>query len=133
MDSQPKLLLCVEDDGDDIALIEETAIEADSSLQFVAKSNGREAMTFLYSQKEQNSLPCLILLDINMPVMSGIEMLDALKKDERLKKIPVVVLTTSPGKREKLVCDAYGIEMVTKPDRVKEFKRVLSHLLVRCL
>lgn len=133
MNIQPKLLLCIDDDPDDIALIEEAALEFDSSLRFVAKVNGKEAMMFLHRQKEQNYLPCLILLDINMPVMNGVEVLEALKNDSTFKKILIVVFTTSSGQREKLLCDGYGVEFITKPNRVSEFKKVLSHLLVRCI
>jgi CheY-like chemotaxis protein len=133
MDNQPKLLLCIEDDQDDIALIEEAALEFDPFLRFVAKSNGKEALMFLHRQKEQGYLPCLILLDINMPIMNGIEVLETLKTDIDFKKIPIVVLTTSSGHREKLLCDGYGVELITKPNRVAEFKKVLAHLLVRCI
>jgi len=133
MDNQPKLILCVEDDEDDIALIEETANEMDASLRLVAKQNGKEALMFLHRQKEQEHLPCLILLDFNMPVMNGKEVLEVLKKDDALSKIPVIMFTTSSGNREQLICDTYGIEMVTKPARIVEFKRVLNHLLVRCI
>jgi CheY-like chemotaxis protein len=133
MDNQPKLLLSIEDDQDDIALIEEAALEFDSSLRFVAKANGKEAMMFLHRQKEENNLPCLILLDINLPLMNGKEVLEALKNDSKFKEIPIVVFTTSSGQREKLLCDAFGVEMITKPNRVFEFKKVLSHLLVRCI
>jgi len=133
MDNPPKLLLCIEDDEDDISLIEETALEVDSSLRFVAKHNGKEALMFLHRQKEQGYLPCLILLDYNMPVMTGREVLEELKRDNVLKKIPVIIFTTSSGQREQLVCDAYGVEMVTKPARVKEFKGILNQLLVQCI
>lgn len=133
MDTKPKLLLCIEDDQDDIALIEEAAFEFDASLHMVAKANGREALMFLNRQKLENHLPCLILLDINLPLMDGREVLDALKKDEVFKRIPVVVFTTSTGQRDQLLCEAYGVEMVTKPNRVYDFKKVLSHLLARCI
>jgi CheY-like chemotaxis protein len=133
MSDQPKLLLCIDDDEDDVALIEEAALEFDASLRFVTKANGKEAMMFLHRQKEQNYLPCLILLDINMPIMNGKEVLEILKTDLEFKKIPIVVFTTSSGQREKLLCDSLGIELITKPNRVFEFKKALTHLLVRCI
>src|SRR5215212_8251353 len=133
MSDQPKLLLCVEDDEDDCAWIEEAAVEIDSQLVFVSKSNGKEALRFLTRQKEQNYLPCLILLDINMPVMDGRQMLTALKKDEIFKNIPVVVFTTSASKADQLFCDHYGVEMITKPNRIPELKKSIRHLVLsRC-
>jgi len=133
MHHQPKLILSIEDDQDDIALIEETALEFDPSLRFVAKGNGKEAMMFLFRQKEENYLPCLILLDFNMPVMNGKEVLNILKTDDRFKTIPVIVFTTSSGEREHLICEAYDVQMITKPNRVKEFKKVLKDLLGQCI
>ena len=133
MDNQPKLILCVEDDEDDIALIEETVNEIDSSLRIVAKPNGKEALMFLHRQKEQHYLPCLILLDFNMPVMNGKDVLDSIMKDDVFKQIHVIVFTTSSSQRERLICESYGVEIVTKPNRIAEFKRVLNHLVVRCI
>jgi CheY-like chemotaxis protein len=133
MDNRPRLLLCVDDDEDDIALTEEAALDFDSSLRFVAKPNGKEAMMFLHRQKEQNYLPCLVLLDINMPLMDGREVLEAMKNDPDLQKIPIVVFTTSSGQREKQFCESYSVEFVTKPNRVAEFKKVVAQLLVRCI
>ena len=127
------MILCVEDDEDDVALIEETANEIDSSLRLVAKPNGKEALMFLHRQKEQDYLPCLILLDFNMPVMNGKEVLDTLKADNVFKKIPIIMFTTSAGKREQLICDSYGVELITKPNRMAEFKKVLNHLFERCI
>jgi CheY-like chemotaxis protein len=133
MSELPKLLLCIEDDEDDRAFIEEAATEADPKLIFVAKVNGREAMMFLNRQKEQDQLPCLILLDINMPLMNGRETLIAIKKDPALKNIPVVVFTTSSNKADEIFCEQYGADMVTKPVRPLELKRVIEHVVLsRC-
>jgi CheY-like chemotaxis protein len=133
MEEQPKLLLCIDDDEDDILLIEEAVLQFDSSMRFVAKGNGKQALMFLHRQKEEKNLPCLILLDINMPVMNGVEVLQALKNDEELAKIPIVIFSTYCGAREKLLCESFGIDMITKPNRVSEFRKVLAHLLVRCI
>ncbi len=133
MSDTPKLLLCVEDDEDDCAWIEEATAEVDPQLVFVAKHNGKAAMQFLDKQKEQNYLPCLILLDINMPVMDGKQTLTLIKKDPALKEIPVVVLTTSASKEDQVFCERHGAEIITKPNRIKELKSAVQHLLLsRC-
>ena len=133
MSELPKLLLCIEDDEDDRAFIEEAATETDPKLVFVAKANGREAMTYLNRQKEHDQLPCLILLDINMPLMNGKETLVAIRKDPVLKNIPVIVFTTSSSKADQVFCEQYGADMVTKPVRPMEIKRVIEHLVLsRC-
>ena len=68
--------------------------------------NGEEALSILASQKE---LPDIILLDINMPRMDGIEFLSLLKADEKLKFLPTIILTTSNNRREVLKCYEIGI------------------------
>ena len=134
MSAEPKLILCVEDDEDDCQWIEEAAQEIDPRLVFVAKANGREALAFLNRQKEQNYLPCLILLDINMPVMDGRQTLLHLKKDSVFKNIPVVVFTTSSSKSDQHFCEENGVDIITKPNRISELKSAVRHLVMsRCI
>jgi len=64
----------------------------------VNTANGEEALEYL--KIESNEKPCIILLDLNMPKMNGIEFLEILKADEALKKIPVVVMTTSRAEQD---------------------------------
>jgi len=66
--------------------------------QLVKMANGEEALEFL--KTESNKKPCIILLDLNMPRMNGIEFLKILKADKALKKIPVVVMTTSGAEQD---------------------------------
>ncbi|MFL5741602.1 MAG: response regulator [Flavisolibacter sp.] len=128
-----KLFLCVEDDEDDCSWIEEAATEIDPTLEFVACPNGRDALAYLDQQKELHHLPCLILLDMNMPVMDGKQTLVALKKDPVLKEIPVVMFTTSSSKTDHLFCELWGADMVTKPGKIHELKSLIRQLVqVRC-
>src|SRR3982751_3548574 len=110
MSNQPKLLLCVEDDEDDCGWIEEAATGIDPRLVFVAKHNGNDALNFLHRQKELHFLPCLILLDINMPIMDGRQTLIAIRNDPSFRDIPVVVFTTSSSKADQLFCESYQAE-----------------------
>jgi CheY-like chemotaxis protein len=66
--------------------------------EIVRTVNGREAIEYL--GKHSSKLPCVVLLDLNMPVMNGVEFLKIVKADERLRKIPVIVLTTSGEERD---------------------------------
>jgi CheY-like chemotaxis protein len=133
MSQPPKLLLCVEDDEDDCALIEEAATGVNPRLIFVMKSNGKEALMFLNRQKADGYLPCLILLDMNMPLMDGRQTLVAIKKDTALQNIPVVIFTTSSSRTDRFFCEQYGVDMVTKPDNISELKKVVTHLVLsRC-
>ena len=134
MSGSPKLLLCIEDDEEDCIWIEEAACEMDPHLVFVTKPNGKEALMFLNRQKEQNYLPCLILLDINLPVMNGRDTLVAIKKDPVLKSIPIVVFTSSNSRADQFFCEQYGADLIAKPQRVAELKRKIQQLVIaRCV
>jgi len=67
----------------------------------VHKINGEEALDYL-SSHQNNGKPCLVLLDLNMPKMNGIEFLKVIKENGELKSIPVVVLTTSREQQDKI-------------------------------
>ena len=71
--------------------------------------NGLEAIELLSKIEGTEHLPCFIILDINMPIMNGIEFLEIIKKDDRLKQIPVVVHTTSSNIEDYKTCKMLGI------------------------
>ncbi len=86
-DVQP-LVLIVEDQAD----IRELTVQIVEDLGFVALTaeNGRQALSVM---QEMHRLPCVVLLDLMMPVMTGWQLMDALQEDERLRSVPVVVMT----------------------------------------
>jgi CheY-like chemotaxis protein len=95
-DSRPVLL--VEDDTIDAMTVRRAFRDLKVANPLVHAVNGEEALTHL--RDEANDKPCLILLDLNMPKMNGMEFLTVAKVDPVLKKIPVVVLTTSSEERD---------------------------------
>jgi CheY-like chemotaxis protein len=94
--SQPILL--VEDDNVDVMTVKRALKDLNIKNQLVSAANGEEALEYL--NNSDNSKPCIILLDLNMPKMNGIEFLTIVKADETLKKIPVVILTTSSQQQD---------------------------------
>ena len=126
-DSQPISVLLVEDDPGDVVLIEE-AFEHNkvrNSLKIVG--DGVEAMEFL--RNPANSRPDLVLLDLNLPRKDGREVLEEIKSDDVLKRIPVVVLTTS--KAEEDVLRTYNLHAncyVTKPVDLEKFMVVVKSI-----
>ena len=93
-----KPILLVEDDDVDQIAMERAFKKLKITNQLVNTANGEEALEYL--KTESNKKPCIILLDLNMPKMNGIEFLKILKADEALKKIPVVVMTTSRAEQD---------------------------------
>jgi CheY-like chemotaxis protein len=94
--SEPILL--VEDDTVDAMTVKRALKELKAMNDVVHVTNGEEALEYL--RAENNEKPCIILLDLNMPKMNGAEFLRIVKADEELRRIPVVVLTTSKNERD---------------------------------
>ena len=93
-----KPILLVEDDKVDVMTVKRALKDLEINNPLVSTANGEEALEYL--QNNGNKKPCIILLDLNMPKMNGIEFLKIAKADDTLKKIPVVVLTTSSQQQD---------------------------------
>jgi len=93
-----KPILLIEDDNVDVMTVKRVLRDLKIANQLVSTSNGEQALEYL--KADGNKKPCVILLDLNMPKMNGTEFLKIVKTDEALKKIPVVVLTTSSQQRD---------------------------------
>ncbi len=132
LESQPISVLLVEDDPGDVVLIEEAFEHNKVRNALTIVGDGVEAMEWL--RAPDNPRPDLILLDLNLPRKDGREVLAEVKQDERLRSIPVVVLTTSEAEEDvlrsyKLHANAY----VTKPvdfDRFIEVVRQIDEFFV---
>jgi CheY-like chemotaxis protein len=96
--SDSKPILLVEDDCADVMIVKRTLRDLGVTVDLVCAGDREEAMAYLADKNRQT--PCVILLDLNMPKMDGFEFLRAVKTDETLKDIPVLVVTTSGDKRD---------------------------------
>ena len=106
MKSQRPILL-VEDDRVDAMTVKRALKELKVTNRLCVVGNGEEAVAFL--QEARNEKPCIILLDVNMPKMNGIEFLTVIKRDDSLKTIPVVMLTTSRADQDRIGSFALGV------------------------
>lgn len=121
-----KPVLLIEDDQIDRMTIERSFRSLNVKNKLKTATNGQEGLNALY---ESNEVPCLIILDINMPKMNGLEFLKIIKNDENYKKIPVVVLTTSNDETDKITCYSHGVAgYIIKPIDYKEFQEAIKTL-----
>jgi DNA-binding response OmpR family regulator len=115
-----KPILLVEDDRLDAMTVKRALKDLNVTNLLVHTLNGEEALNHL--RAESNGNPCVILLDLNMPKMNGVELLKVIKADDVLKKIPVVVLTTSRDTEDKFETFELGAAgYIVKPADYKKF------------
>ena len=124
-------ILMVEDNEGDIVLTVQALKEAKINNQINVVRDGEAAIQYLHKEGQYTdaATPDLILLDINLPKMNGIEVLEELKRDELLKVIPVVMLTTSDS--EKDVFASYQNHAncyITKPVNFENFMEVIQKI-----
>ena len=115
-----KPILLVEDDRIDAMTVKRALKDLKVTNRLIPTVNGEEALEYLRGQG--NQLPCIILLDLNMPKMNGIEFLQIVKEDEEWKKIPVVVLTTYGEEQD--IIESFDLSVVgymVKPTDYKKF------------
>lgn len=126
MDSGRPILL-VEDDVVDAMTVKRALKEINVTNHVYVAGNGEEALVWLRNGTEEP--PCIIVLDLNMPRMNGIEFLRIVKDDDRLRRIPVVVLTTSKAEQDRfesfdLSVAGYMIKPVDYPQFVDVIRNI---------
>ncbi|MBU0571421.1 MAG: response regulator [Candidatus Omnitrophica bacterium] len=128
-------ILLVEDNPDHAELIVKELKNNGGVINTIyAVKDGQEALDFLYHQGGYSDLlkaprPGLILLDLNLPKISGEDVLKKIKADDNLKTIPVVVLTTSSQERDIARSYANGVNsLITKPIKFEEFVKVVKEI-----
>ncbi|MGB2232134.1 MAG: response regulator [Flavobacteriaceae bacterium] len=120
-------VLLIEDDTIEVMKLNRTITKLKLNHKIVIANNGEEALKTL---KVDNFLPDIILLDLNMPKMNGIEFLSILKSDENLRYIPAIILTTSKNQKDLLECYKIGIAgYVLKPLKYEDYILKIQNLL----
>jgi CheY-like chemotaxis protein len=124
-----KPILLVEDDRVDAMTVKRALKDLNVTNLLVHTLNGEEALNHL--RAESNGNPCVILLDLNMPKMNGVEFLKVVKADDMLKSIPVVVLTTSQEEQD--VVESFKLSAagyIVKPVDYKKFVEAMRTINV---
>jgi CheY-like chemotaxis protein len=122
------VILMVDDDPEELVLIEEALLDVGKKVHY--EENGVEALRYL---DHCHQLPSLIILDLNMPKLNGIETLAHLKANDKYKDITVVIYSTSVNSKEKDNCIKLGAHSyVVKPLSYAETIRTAKHLAELC-
>jgi CheY-like chemotaxis protein len=124
-------VLLIEDSPGDVRLAEEAFRASEKPIHLHVVGDGVEAMTFLRREgaHENAPRPNLILLDLNLPIMDGREVLARIKKDESLRMIPTVILTASDAKEDLVYCyNNHANCYIRKPDEWDTFDSVVRRI-----
>lgn len=120
-------ILLVEDDQVDAMTVQRALKDLNVKNSLVHMEDGEKALAYL--RDTSHSKPCIILLDLNMPIMNGVEFLQEAKSDDKLKGIPVVVLTTSGEQQDKV--SSFNLSVagyMTKPVDYQQFVEVIRSI-----
>ena len=127
-------ILLVEDNADDVELTLRAFRKSDLLNTVTVVRDGVEALDYLlatgeYVERDANALPDLVLLDIKLPRVDGLQVLERLRANPRTRLLPVVVLTSSAEPRDLLTCYSLGANSyVRKPIDFKQFSRALQQI-----
>ncbi|MEO8086160.1 MAG: response regulator [Bacteroidota bacterium] len=118
-----KILMIVEDDADDRLYFSDAVKEIDAANECIEAWNGVQALKLLHKLTQ---LPDFIFIDINMPLMNGLDCLEKLKEDEKLKNIPVIIYTTSQYQENSDYTRELGAAyFITKPIDTKQLPQLI--------
>lgn len=130
MDKKP-VLLYAEDDLDDFESLKDAIGQLTDNAELLQAKNGTEVITMLENELVDD-LPCIIILDLNMPIMSGKEVLTWLKKEERFKDIPIMVFTTSSREEDVKLCQVHKCTFFRKPTLYRDLLHIAQTMLDMC-
>lgn len=115
-----KTVLLIDDDPDDRELLQEALFTLDKEHRIVEARDGVDG------------LACLVVLDLNMPQMDGKATFMAIKADDALNEVPVVIFSTSSNQMDRLFFDRYRTAYLVKPIRIHELRNAATQMLELC-
>jgi len=126
------VIISVEDDPGHAVLIEKNLRKSEIVKEIIKFNNGEDALNFLLKKStphRQKDVQYVLLLDIRMPKIDGLEVLKQVKEDDELKKMPVIMLTTTDDPKEIELCYKLGCNnYITKPVDYNKFSDILKNL-----
>lgn len=134
MNEEDAVLIMVDDDEDDQLIAREAFEEIGLKARLVFLDNGQSLVDYLqgnepYADREHHPMPSMVMLDINMPRMNGLEVLEYVKADSVFKSLPIVVLTNSGDPETIRRCYEMGASSyIRKPLEYAELKKALDNI-----
>jgi CheY-like chemotaxis protein len=127
-----KTILFVDDDADDRDVLADVLGIVNPQVNAVFAENGLKALEYLSDKRESSQLPCLIVLDLNMPLLDGKETFRKIRNELNLSSIPVIIFTSSHNPNDQNLFNSLGIEFITKPDDFTRLNKIVGHMVNVC-
>jgi len=129
MGTTQKTILYVDDDEDDVELLSDAIRKINPDINIAIAKNGVEALEYLHAM---HKLPCLIVLDMNMPYLDGKQTFQKIRDNPPSQNVPVVVYTSSSNPSDKSLFDSLGIDFITKPHNFSLMSKVAQQIISKC-
>lgn len=127
-------VLIADDDQDDIEMLTAALKEAAGSLQVVVAGNGKSVLAQLNKTQAPGgeALPCMLVMDMNMPQMDGRETVVAIKTDAHFRNLPILLFSTAKNKTDALFAEKWNVRYFQKPDTVQGLNDVAREIVAMC-
>jgi CheY-like chemotaxis protein len=132
MSLKGKTILHIDDDADDRELLRDIMQMIAPELKITFAENGLLALEILNKTKETKSLPCLIVLDLNMPYLDGRQTFERIKADPQLRSIPLIIFSSGASPYDKSLFNKEGIAYFSKPVDLSVLEDIASHMANLC-
>ncbi|MDQ3551274.1 MAG: response regulator [Bacteroidota bacterium] len=130
--TQKNIILYADDDPDDLELVQEAFRKYAANVDVLTATDGSQALSYLLSINDGDPSPCLIILDINMPMLSGKDVLVRLRQEERFEATPVVLFTTSSMSLDAQFAKHYNAGFITKPLDSGQMRKITEQFIRHC-
>jgi CheY-like chemotaxis protein len=125
-------VLYADDDPDDLDLVKDAFTLYAQDVEVLTFENGSEAITYLLRLEANAPTPCLIILDINMPILNGKETLVHIRAIERFASVPVVLFTTSSQPHDREFARQHNAGFITKPVEFRQMELIADQFVDHC-
>jgi CheY-like chemotaxis protein len=130
--AKKSIVLYADDDQDDIELVVESFKKFSQNVEVYTFENGAELLSYADGLTKEDTRPCLVILDINMPMVNGKQTLLRLKKLDAFKKVPVILFSTSAMSSDKTFAESNGAGFVTKPLNIQQMEVIIEQFIDVC-
>lgn len=131
MTTDKHIIIYAEDDLDDLFLVKQ-AFETHNHIEVIHAADGHQALQMLEDMLHKKTLPCLVILDVNMPVLNGRETLQAIRNHPQLGRLPVVLFTTSNNPADIAFAKGLNASFITKPIDYRDLENIAKTFVEKC-